>query len=250
MYQLNDQQITFILDDIRARGIDTDSLQQSLLDHICCIIEQNLEENGDFGEFYQTVIRTFYKKELREIEDETALLLTFKNYYAMKKVMMISGLATVLSFITGSIFKIMHWPGAGVLLTLGFAGISLLFLPLLFILKIREVPAVRDRIILALGVFTGSVYFLAMLFHIMHWPGARIMWLGNLMISFFIFLPLYFFTGIRRQETRVNTIVSSIILMAVIGSQFALTALYRSAGSTAAPLTVSQPAAGTSESAK
>lgn len=229
MYQLSEAQVLFILNDISARGIETDSLQQNLLDHICCIIEQELEENGDFESFYLTVVQQFYHKELREIEEETALLLTFKNYYTMKKVMMFSGAATVMSFIVGSMFKIMHWPGANFLLILGFAGISLLFLPLLFILKIRELPAVRDRFILGLGIFTGSMYFLSMLFHLQHWPGARIMWLSNLVISFFIFLPQYFFSGIRRPETRVNTIVSSIILMAVIGSQFAITALYRPA---------------------
>lgn len=228
-YQLSEQQIVFILDDIRARGIETESLQQNLLDHICCIVEQGLEENGDFEAFYQSVIPRFYKQDLREIEEETALLLTFKNYYAMKKVMIVSGVATVLSFVVGSMFKVMHWPGANVLLVLGFAGISLLFLPLLFIFKVRELPVARDRAILALGIFSGSLYFLAMLFQLQHWPGARIIWLGNLTISFFVFLPLYFFSGIRRPETRMNTIVSSIILMAVIGSQFALTALYRPA---------------------
>jgi hypothetical protein len=67
MYQLSEQQIAFILDDISARGIETDSLQQDLLDHICCVIEHGLEENGDFGAFYQTIIQTFYKMDLREI---------------------------------------------------------------------------------------------------------------------------------------------------------------------------------------
>lgn len=229
MYQLTEAQVSFILNDISARGIETDSLQQNLLDHICCIIEQELEANGDFETFYQQVIQKFYQKELREIEEETALLLTFKNYYTMKKVMMISGVATVLSFTVGSMFKIMHWPGANILLVLGFSGISLFFLPLLFILKIKELPVVRDRLILGLGIFTGSMYFISILFHMQHWPGSRVLWLCNLTISFFIFLPLYFFTGIRKPETRVNTIVSSIILMAVIGSQFAITALYRPA---------------------
>ena len=227
MYQLSEQQIAFILNDIRARGIGTDSLQQDLLDHICCIIEQDLEENGNFEAFYQQVIRRFYKKELREIEAETALLLTFKNYYAMKKIMMVSGVVAVLAFMIGSMFKVMHWPGANILLVLGFTGISLLFLPLLFIFKIQELPVVRDRVILGLGIFSGSLYFLAMLFQVQHWPGAKVMWITNLIISFFIFLPLYFFSGIRKPETRMNTIVASIILMAVIGSQFALTALYR-----------------------
>lgn len=227
MYTLSDRQVDFILEDLLARGVTTDSLRYNLLDHICCIIEQELQPGEAFEPFYREVVRRFYQKELRELEAETTLLLTFKHYYAMKKVMMWSGLLTVAAFIVGSVFKILQWPGASILLVLGFAGISLLFLPLLFLLKIRETPAVRDRVILALGIVAGSLYFLAMLFHLQHWPGARILWFGNLILSFFIFLPLYFFSGIRRPETRVNTIVSSILLMAVIGSQFALTSLYR-----------------------
>ena len=112
MYQLTDKQIDFILDDIRARGVKLDSLQQSLLDHVCCIIEQNLEANGDFESFYRNTIQLFYKKELAEIEEETLLLLKFKHYYSMKRIMLFSGSFGVAGFIIGSLFKIMHWPGA------------------------------------------------------------------------------------------------------------------------------------------
>jgi hypothetical protein len=39
-----------------------------------------------------TTVKKFYKKELREIEEETISLLTYKNYYEMKKTMMVSGI--------------------------------------------------------------------------------------------------------------------------------------------------------------
>src|SRR6478736_5542246 len=111
MYCLSEKQIDFILADIRARGVALESLQQDLLDHVCCIIEQNLEANGNFEDFYFATIQTFYKQELKEIEEETLFLLTHKNYYAMKKIMLASGAfsAIVLSF--GILFKFMHWPG-------------------------------------------------------------------------------------------------------------------------------------------
>lgn len=226
MYQLSDEQIDFILNDIQARGVETESLQHNLLDHICCLIELQLEDNGDFGSFYQQVIRKFYQKELREIEEETALLLTFKNYYSMKKVMIYSGVLTAFVLLSGSVFKLMHWPGAAALIFFGILLVSLLFLPLLFVFKLRELSAARDKLILGLGTLAGSAYFLAMLFQIMHWPGARIIWLSTLFFSFFIFLPIYFFTGIRKPEIRMNTLVSSILLVSVIGTQFALTRLY------------------------
>jgi hypothetical protein len=48
MYSITDENIDFILHDLMARGIETESLRLNLLDHICILIEQNLEENGDF----------------------------------------------------------------------------------------------------------------------------------------------------------------------------------------------------------
>ena len=79
MYRISDQQIDYILNDFRARGVEMESLQENLLDHICCIIEQELEANGDFERFYSTTIKTFYKNELKEIEEETISLLNNKN---------------------------------------------------------------------------------------------------------------------------------------------------------------------------
>ncbi len=79
MYCITDEQIDFMLADIGKRGISIESLQQELLDHICIIIEQNLKEGGNFEACYRSVIQTFYKEELKEIEEETLFLLTTKG---------------------------------------------------------------------------------------------------------------------------------------------------------------------------
>src|SRR5437868_10804632 len=113
MYTLSNQQIDHILNDIKLRGVEMEDLQLNLLDHLCCIIESELDRGEDFESFYQKTIPKFFKKELKEIEDETHLLLTFKNYYAMKKTMIVSGTISVTAFILGSFFKLQHWPGAG-----------------------------------------------------------------------------------------------------------------------------------------
>ena len=225
MHQLNEQQIDYILNDISARGVEMDSLQQNLLDHICCIIENNLEENGDFESFYKKTIQTFYKDALWEIEEETLQLLTHKNYYKMKKIMIYSGTLSVAGFIAGSIFKIMHWPGASAILLLSMLNISLIFLPLLFILKTREVSAMKDKLMIAIGTIFGILFSISSLFKIFHWPGANLMWLFALGILMFIFIPIYFFSGIRTPETKVNTIITSIILISAGGMLFTLTSL-------------------------
>ncbi len=68
MYQLSEKQIDFILDDIKKRGIQIESLQQNLLDHVCCILENEMNAEDDFEKLYSNTIQKFYKKELFEIE--------------------------------------------------------------------------------------------------------------------------------------------------------------------------------------
>src|ERR1700741_4029389 len=194
MYSINDKQIDFILRDIRARGVEMEDLQYNLLDHVCCIIEQNLEANGDFENFYQKTIRQFYKHELWEIEEETIALQIFKHYYTMKKIMIGTGLISAVLMIVGIFFKSMHWPGAAMFLVLGIGSSSLIFLPMLFTLKVKEKKQAKEKLIIGVGTLAGILMSLGILFKVMHWPGANVMGLGSAIIMLVLFLPIYFFS--------------------------------------------------------
>ncbi len=213
MYRISEQQIDFILNDISARGVEMESLQQNLLDHICCIIEHELEENGDFERFYQETIKTFYKDALWEIEEETLQLLTFKNYYTMKKMMIVSGTFSAAVMSLGIFFKFMHWPGASVLIIFGIAVSSLVFLPLLFTLRAKEKQNVKDKITLAIATLAGTLISLAILFKVMHWPGANLMGVIFVALMVLVYIPVYFFSGIKNPESKVNTIATTIIMI-------------------------------------
>lgn len=225
MYRISDQQIDYILSDIGARGVEMESLQQNLLDHVCCIIENNLEENGDFESFYKKTIQTFYKDELWEIEEETLLLLTYKNYYTMKKIMINSGIAAATFFIIGSFFKFMHWPGASMLIILGMVIGVFVYLPLLFLFKKNETTESRAKLVLAIGTINGILFCLNALFKVMHWPGANTMWFLTLGLFALVFIPLYFFNGIRDQANKINTITTTLILIILAGVFFLQTSL-------------------------
>lgn len=225
MYTLSEKQIEYILNDIRRNGVEMEDLQLNLLDHICCIIEQNLKDGDDFESFYKKTIKEFYKNNLWEIEEETIILLTFKHYYAMKKSMIISGTTAVVFLLAGAFFKIMHWPGANPALLLGLIIISFIFLPLLFILKTRDTGNIRDKVVTGLAVLVGILLCLSTLFKLFHWPGAGILWILTSAFSIFVFIPVYFFTGIKKEETKINTIVTTIILVGATGMLFSLTSL-------------------------
>ena len=79
METLTDQQVDFIARVIRAHGIQLEDLQDNLLDHICILVEQGLEQGGSFEEVLARVFRTFYRKELYELEEEALFLSSVKG---------------------------------------------------------------------------------------------------------------------------------------------------------------------------
>lgn len=213
MYQLNDKQIDYIFNDISARGIKNEDLQYNLVDHVCCIIERNFKENGDFEEFYLQTISCFYKNNLFEIEEETHLLINFKNYYTMKKIMNISGLLAVLFSILGIVLKFLWLPGAAISLVLGFSIFSLFFLPMVFTIKVKQNKSLNNKLTFLISTICGSLLTLSILFKIMHWPWANIMGLTSIIVLFFVFVPIYYLNGIKNEETKQQTIITSVILI-------------------------------------
>ena len=226
MITLSEKQVKFIHDDLERNGIISEELRWSLVDHICCVIEEEMSLDDTFEDFYAVIIPRFFARELKEIQEETNLLLTFKHYYAMKNVMIRSGAFTAICFTTGALFKLMHWPGAAFLLLSSILVFSFLFLPILFLFKTREVNLRSQKSIIGIATVFGFLFSMSTLFKLMHWPYANVLWLSSLGILLLVFLPLYFFTGIRTAETKVNTIISSILILVAGGMLFALTALY------------------------
>lgn len=197
MYRISDKQIDYILNDISARGVKLEDLQYNLLDHVCCIIEQNLEEGGDFEAFYAATIQTFYNIELKEVQDETIQLLTFKNYYAMKKIMLISGALSAALLTMGIVLKFMHAAGASFGLVAGIGVFTVIFLPLVFTLKVKETQSFKEKVVIAIGAISGVLISLGILFKIMHWPGANVQLLVGILGFSAVFLPLVFLLKVK-----------------------------------------------------
>lgn len=220
MYNISDDEIEFILDDIAKRGVETEDVRYNILDHVCCIIENEMPQGKDFYEFYKDTIARFYRKELREIEDETRELTTFKYYYAMKRTLKITGLISVLLIAIGSILKWQHLPGAGIMLFSGFIIFTLLFIPLNIIMKFRDDKEKYNRIVMTLGLSLTLTGTMGMLFKVMHWPYANMLFFGSLALFGLVFIPVYFFTRYRNPDTKFNAIIHSVFMFAAAGMMF------------------------------
>lgn len=222
MYSINDEQIDFILNDIRRRGVEMEDLQYNLLDHICCIVEQNLESGGNFEDFYNKTIPKFFKHELWEIEEETILLLTYKNYYTMKKAMIYGGVISLSLIALGTVFKIFHWPGSAISLLLGFFILCFVFLPSALYLNYSSS---RKGVGINLAAFTGgTIFIIGVLFKVMHWPGSALLLIWGSVILLGVLIPLLLISklreGVTAKEKRIYTLGALAIIIFELASLF------------------------------
>ena len=222
MYRVTDEQVDFILEDIAKRGVTTEDVKYNILDHVCCIIENEMSEEMNFHEFYRQTIARFYRKELGEIEEETQQLLTFKHFYAMKKILKISGVTSIILILLGVIFKSMHWPGAGIAVVLGLGFFSLIFIPLNIVLKFKDDKEKSNQIIMTIGMLIASAATIGVLFKIMHWPFANILMFSSLLVFMIVFIPIYFIVKFKDPETKFNAIINTTFMIGAAGMLFAL----------------------------
>lgn len=218
MLSLTEEQIAFIENDIRVRGITSPDLSIDLLDHICCLIENELDEYRNFETVYQQTLLLFGEKGLKEIQDETNRLLTFKHYYFMNATMKISGYLSSCMILFGSLFKIQHWPGANVLILVGVFFLAVLFLPLLFILKFKSTDENNRSIVLSIIGFVSAILIcVGILFRILHWPGARMMTITGCSLLLLGYLPIYILSIYKNTTNKINATATIILIIAGVG---------------------------------
>lgn len=222
MHSLSDEQVDFIDEDIQIRGIKLKELKENLLDHICCVIENEITEEEDFYKFYESVLPRFFKKELSEIQVETDNLLKFKNFYTMKKLLKISGIATVAFTILGALFKTLHLPGTGMLIILGGFFFSIIYLPILILIKFKDDESKSDKLVFTFGLLLAIFMSIGLLFKLMHWPLATGTLRYTTMIFTFVYVPVYFITRVKRPELKFNTTVNSVLMIACGGIFYSL----------------------------
>lgn len=117
----------------------------------------------------------------------------------MKNFTYIFGLSSAILTILGSFFKRMHWPGAGIMITVGMVLIVLVFLPLYFISNHREQLEKKNPVYAIVGYLTIALLLAGATFKIQHWPGAG--WLIYSSIGFMLigFIPLYVVNVFQRS---------------------------------------------------
>ncbi len=188
MPELSLYNIEQISNDVRKQEISFSHLLDELIDHVCCDVEQEMQNGIEFSEAYRRVKQKMGSRRLKEIQEETLYAVDTK-YRQMKNLMKISGIAgtTMLGF--ASIFKIMHWPGASVLLIAGAFVLAVLFLPSALEILWKETHNSKKLFLYISAYFSGLAFIMGVLYKIMHWPGANIILTIGALITILLFIP-------------------------------------------------------------
>jgi len=198
---LTDQQIDFVAGEIKNRGISVPDLADSLLDHLCCVIEAEMELGLNFQDAWQKAYLKVCPDDLEEVNREVQQIIIHHKHHTMKKFVFMLGFLSAFLFTVGYFFKILHWPTANLNMIIGSSLFTLGFLPMYFYMlyKMDQDKGVSQskhrhllNFALALTICIGIPY------KILDLPGSIIIFLGNALIFSLVFLPRVFLNWYAR----------------------------------------------------
>jgi hypothetical protein len=214
MPELSLQHIDQISRDISREEISFSHLLEDLIDHVCCDVENEMQKGLNFSEAYQQVKKKMGSRRLKEIQEETLYAVDTKYRY-MKITMKISGVAGTVLFGFAALFKIQHWPLAGVLMTLGALVLAFIFLPSALSVLWKETHN-RKRLFLVFSAFlAGMLFIFGTLFKIQHWPMAGALLTLAALSGILFFIPALALSRLSEPENKAKR---PVYIIGAIGS--------------------------------
>lgn len=201
MCSLDKTQVLLIEEDVRQASITLSHLSDDLIDHICCEVEVLMEEGQVFFKAYERVKKQTGISVLKKIQDDTQFLID-KNYRLMKTSMKIIGNISLALIMFGTVFKIMHWPGASVFLTGGFAFICALFFPMAIYVNYKKVSQQKNLALHLVMLFSGLIFMIGVIFKIQHWPFGSVMLFTGYISLITIALPIFLINMVRNAASK------------------------------------------------
>ena len=134
----------------------------------------------------------------------------------MKQKIYTVGLVTLMIVFLGGIFKLNHWPGAGILLTIGMLMLIFAFLPLALMNNYKAEGNRQNRALYIVTWITCLVVFGSMLFKIQHWPGAGKMLMIAIPFPYVVFLPVFLATTAKDKSFSIYNTVFVLFLLSGI----------------------------------
>ena len=198
--KLSPEQLAAIRHRIEKSDITIKTLEDDLIDHLCCVVEKKMDKGNHFDSAFREALQEVAPYGLDAIQLETFYLLRSPKIIFMKKVMYLIGLISAVALSLGWLFNVLSWPGGRELFNYGFLGFLLLFVPLLAIdrYKVTLRKALPEKLKILIGSVSGIIVGISLVFKFLHLQGAdQVLIVGMLMFTFG-FLPFLFFSMYKK----------------------------------------------------
>ncbi len=224
MAELTDKQIRRISQEIARSGLTYTELQEELLDHLCCDVEAEMNDGLEFIKALEKVRKGIGENRIREIQEETLLLIN-KKYRIMKKFMYVLGILAPGMLLLGSLFKWQNLTGGGILITFSLFLLGAIFIPVYVMVRIRDTRENRKPVNKSLyikGMITGILFAAAALFRIQAMPGAGILIIISIATALIAFLPAMILNVIREKEYQLQSFSNLVFALCFFAVVFML----------------------------
>jgi len=190
-----------IIEEINNSSIKSQLLKDDLVDHFCCLVEIQMSSGASFEQALEQAHHQTAPNGLDEIQQETIFLLNYTKIMLMKRLMYAVGYLFALSLIVGIFFKLMHLPGANVLLFAGGTGLAFIFLPMLLINRYKRIArqVLTERLKWLFGFASLALFILASYMKLFHLQGTTVILALSFVVFGFGFLPFLFFRMYKKS---------------------------------------------------
>lgn len=120
---IDEGQISFVKGYLTGNGISSHQLQDDLLDHFCCVIEENMEEGQSFNDSFTKAIDRITPDGPEKIQNDLNYLLTIKKSVMLRKLVFLASYLSVFIVLFAAALRIPQIISADLALLLVMQGI-------------------------------------------------------------------------------------------------------------------------------
>ncbi len=199
--KLTEEQFEKIREAVDAEGLELAPLRDDVIDHLCCVVEIQLQKGMAFDPCLKNAITNLAPNGLAQLQSQTVFLLNRDRVVIMKRALYSVGFISVAIFAAGITMVLMRVSSGNGFFIFGFIATFLFFIPLLIIdrFKVSLSKALSVRVKHIIGALASIITGLSGVFKLMHLQGAGVLLVLGAFLFTFGFLPFYFFTMYKKS---------------------------------------------------
>ena len=198
---ITEDQLDFITGKVKESSISSKEVQDDLIDHFYCLIEEDMDQGVSFEVAYQKAFQQTTPNGFDEIQEEVFFVLNFNKITNMKRITYLTGFISSLGLTLSVVFKSLHLPGASILLFGSIMVTAFVFAPLLLVshLKTSGTYSPSEKMKWIVGAAGFMMLALGSILNMLHLEGSGAVLISGGFLFGFGFLPFLFYTLYKRS---------------------------------------------------